>query len=177
MNKNIVNFQTNESFLPDDVTQKQLLVDPHQSRDLNLRPRPTTRFLADENVEDYANSLACGFCKQNLTVGDEGIIESPNYPDAYTANVNCLWLLETADLDDRIVLHCDTIELGKLRVTLAREASYIFSTFRILRYQRRNSTRMARLSGYLTFMEFQEKLAILRPRYQRQASETYVSLP
>ena len=109
------------------MTQKQLLVDPHQSRDLNLRPRPTTRFLADENVEDYASSLACGFCKQNLTVGDEGIIESPNYPDAYTANVNCLWLLETADLDDRIVLHCDTIELGKLQVTLASEASYNFN--------------------------------------------------
>ena len=119
-------------FYTDDVTQKQLLVDPHQSRDLNLRPRPTTRFLADENVEDYANSLACGFCKQNLTVGDEGIIESPNYPDAYTANVNCLWLLETADLDDRIVLHCDTIELGKLQVTLASEASYIFSIFQNL---------------------------------------------
>ena len=99
------------------MTQKQLLVDPHQSRDLNLlqRPKPTSklRYLAnDENLEGYVESLACGFCKQNLTLGDEGIIESPNYPDAYTANVNCLWLLETADEDDRIVLICDTIELG-----------------------------------------------------------------
>ena len=98
------------------MSQKQLLVDPHQSRDLNLqRPKPTSklRYLAQDNLEGYVESLACGFCKQNLTVGDEGIIESPNYPDAYTANVNCLWLLETADEDDRIFLNCDTIELGE----------------------------------------------------------------
>jgi hypothetical protein len=28
-----------------------------------------------------------------LTKGATGIIQSPGYPDAYTANVDCLWLL------------------------------------------------------------------------------------
>ena len=97
------------------MSQTQLQVDPHEPRALEtIRPLPKFRFLEDENVEDYANSLACGFCKQNLTVGDEGVIQSPKFPDAYQANVNCLWLLETADLDHRIVLNCDTIELGKV---------------------------------------------------------------
>ena len=67
----------------------------------------------DDNAEDYVNSLACGFCKTNLTIEDEGVIESPGYPDAYLANMDCLWLLETSDLDHRIVLDCDTVELGK----------------------------------------------------------------
>ena len=47
-----------------------------------------------------------------LTKGATGIIQSPGYPDAYTANVDCLWLLETGDLDDRIFLDCHSIELG-----------------------------------------------------------------
>ena len=73
---------------------------------------PFPRFLNDENAADYVNALACGFCKTNLTKGDVGIIQSPGYPDAYTANVDCLWLLETSDLDDRIFLDCNSIELG-----------------------------------------------------------------
>ena len=47
-----------------------------------------------------------------LAKGATGIIQSPGYPDAYTANVDCLWLLETGDLDDRIFLDCHSIELG-----------------------------------------------------------------
>ncbi len=71
------------------------------------------RFLNEENAAAYARTLACGFCKTNLTKGEEGIIQSPDFPDAYPANVDCLWLLEAADLDDRIRLECSTIELGK----------------------------------------------------------------
>ena len=70
------------------------------------------RFLNEENAEDYAKALNCGFCKTNLTKGQEGIIQSPGYPDSYMANAECLWLLETADLDDRIVIECPTIDLG-----------------------------------------------------------------
>ena len=52
------------------------------------------------------------YCYLFLTKGATGIIQSPGYPDAYTANVDCLWLLETGDLDDRIFLDCHSIELG-----------------------------------------------------------------
>ena len=67
----------------------------------------------DDNARDYVNSLACGFCKTNLTLGDQGVIESPGYPNAYPANVNCLWLMEAANVEHRIRLDCDTVELGK----------------------------------------------------------------
>ena len=56
--------------------------------------------------------IACGFCKTNLTKGDVGIIQSPDYPDAYRANIDCLWLLESGNLDDKIFLDCHNIELG-----------------------------------------------------------------
>ena len=70
------------------------------------------RYLDDGNAEDWAHSLSCGFCKTNLSLGDRGVIQSPDYPQAYTANVDCLWLLETANLEDRIYLDCDSVELG-----------------------------------------------------------------
>ena len=49
-----------------------------------------------------------------------GVIQSPEYPQAYTANVDCLWLLETANFQDRIYLDCDSVELGKYhpRITI-----------------------------------------------------------
>ena len=53
------------------------------------------------------------FAKTNLSLGDQGVIQSPDYPQAYTANIDCLWLLETANLEDRIYLDCDAVELGK----------------------------------------------------------------
>ena len=70
------------------------------------------RYLDDGNAEDWAHSLSCGFCKTNLSLGDRGVIQSPDYPQAYTANIDCLWLLETANLEDRIYLDCDSVELG-----------------------------------------------------------------
>ena len=78
------------------------------------------RYLDDGNAEDWAHSLSCGFCKTNLSLGDRGVIQSPDYPQAYTANVDCLWLLETANFQDRIYLDCDSVELGKYypRITI-----------------------------------------------------------
>jgi hypothetical protein len=43
--------------------------------------------------------------------GDSGVIESPNYPQPYGPNMDCLWLLQTADEDARIKLVCDTIQV------------------------------------------------------------------
>jgi hypothetical protein len=47
----------------------------------------------------------------SLLWGDSGVIESPNYPDPYGPNMDCLWLLQTADEDARIKLVCDTIQV------------------------------------------------------------------
>jgi hypothetical protein len=47
----------------------------------------------------------------SLLWGDSGVIESPNFPDPYGPNMDCLWLLQTADEDARIKLVCDTIQV------------------------------------------------------------------
>lgn len=99
------------------VTNMRLFVDHHneaekESRALDSEVLPSLRYLDDGNAQDYVDALACGFCKKNLTIGATGVIESPLYPEPYTANVDCLWLLQTANIEDRIVLNCDTIELG-----------------------------------------------------------------
>jgi hypothetical protein len=102
----------------DPVQNARLMIeDPHEGRsideeedDNNTR---TLRYLDESNAEDFSKSIKCGFCKTNLTKGDSGQIQSPEYPDAYTPNVDCLWLLQTSSPEDRIVLDCDTIELGK----------------------------------------------------------------
>ncbi len=46
-----------------------------------------------------------------LLWGDSGVIESPNFPQPYGPNMDCLWLLQTADEDARIKLVCDTIQV------------------------------------------------------------------
>ena len=96
------------------VTNSRLRVDPHEARQLEDVKIP--RYLDDGNVEDWAKTLSCGFCKTNLSLGDRGVIQSPDYPQAYTANVDCLWLLETANLEDRIYLDCDSVELGNTSI-------------------------------------------------------------
>ena len=83
------------------------------------------RYLDDGNAEDWAHSLSCGFCKTNLSLGDRGVIQSPDYPQAYTANVDCLWLLETANLEDRIYLDCDSVELGNTSNPILKNESHL----------------------------------------------------
>ena len=45
------------------------------------------------NFTAYARRVHCGGCKLNLTLGTTGELASPNFPNDYGANVDCLWLL------------------------------------------------------------------------------------
>ena len=67
------------------------------------------------------------FCGYPNALLSQGVIQSPEYPQAYTANVDCLWLLETANFQDRIYLDCDSVELGKYysRITILDHSSEI----------------------------------------------------
>ena len=47
-------------------------VDPHAARQLEDVKIP--RYLDDGNVEDWAKTLSCGFCKTNLSLGDQGVV-------------------------------------------------------------------------------------------------------
>lgn len=80
-----------------------------------LRPgkteQPSLRQMDDDSVAALAKNLSCGFCEARLMWGDSGVIESPNFPHPYEPNMDCLWLLKTADEDARIQLVCDTIQL------------------------------------------------------------------
>ena len=65
----------------------------------------------------------------------QGVIQSPEYPQAYTANVDCLWLLETANFQDRIYLDCDSVELGKYyysRITMLLDILKLAKIVRII---------------------------------------------
>ena len=98
---------------PADMNLVQMI--PPQGRmfeDEAIDMEATGRLLDEAEAVSLARSMKCGFCKTNLTVGDSGEITSPEFPDPYTPNVDCLWLMETAGLDDRILLDCDTIDLG-----------------------------------------------------------------
>ena len=53
------------------VTNSRLRVDPHAARQLEDVKIP--RYLDDGNVEDWAKTLSCGFCKTNLSLGDQGM--------------------------------------------------------------------------------------------------------
>ena len=53
------------------VTNSRLRVDPHEARQLEDVKIP--RYLDDGNVEDWAKTLSCGFCKTNLSLGDQGM--------------------------------------------------------------------------------------------------------
>jgi hypothetical protein len=63
---------------------------------------PSLRYLDDEGVASLALNTTCGFCKGRLNWGDIGVIQSPNFPEPYGPNMDCLWLLMTADEDARI---------------------------------------------------------------------------
>ncbi|KAL5010260.1 hypothetical protein ScPMuIL_012565 [Solemya velum] len=55
-------------------------------------------------------TLGCGGI---ITVTDDGVLTSPNYPDLYDANLNCTWVLRSDQASDRIILtftHMDTRE-------------------------------------------------------------------
>ena len=54
------------------VTNSRLRVDPHAARQLEDVKIP--RYLDDGNVEDWAKTLSCGFCKTNLSLGDQGVV-------------------------------------------------------------------------------------------------------
>ena len=54
------------------VTNSRLRVDPHEARQLEDVKIP--RYLDDGNVEDWAKTLSCGFCKTNLSLGDQGAV-------------------------------------------------------------------------------------------------------
>ena len=54
------------------VTNSRLRVDPHEARQLEDVKIP--RYLDDGNVEDWAKTLSCGFCKTNLSLGDQGVV-------------------------------------------------------------------------------------------------------
>ena len=66
---------------------------------------PSLRYLDDEGVASLALNTTCGFCKGRLNWGDIGVIQSPNFPEPYGPNMDCLWLLMTADEDARIRVH------------------------------------------------------------------------
>ena len=63
---------------------------------------PTLRYLDDESVATLASNTTCGFCEAKLGWGATGVIQSPNYPDPYGPNMDCLWLLMALDIDARI---------------------------------------------------------------------------
>ena len=60
------------------------------------------------NDEDYhlapvassrtTNTEQCGVNLSNLEVGDEGIIKTPNYPNNYPPNIQCIWWLKVSTL-------------------------------------------------------------------------------
>lgn len=58
----------------------------------------------------FRNS-SCGSCSGRLQWGEEGTISSPNYPNPYTGNLDCMWLLRAADEDAKIELECSDIQL------------------------------------------------------------------
>eukprot|EP00095_Tigriopus_kingsejongensis_P012540 maker-scaffold262_size232883-snap-gene-1.9 protein:Tk12540 transcript:maker-scaffold262_size232883-snap-gene-1.9-mRNA-1 annotation:"rendezvin" len=62
-------------------------------------------------LDPNGDSLGCGFCLTDLREGDNGTVMSPNFPDPYPDNENCLWLLQTVLPELRITLTCDTIQL------------------------------------------------------------------
>ena len=83
---------------------------------------PTLRYLDDESVATLASNTTCGFCEAKLGWGATGVIQSPNYPDPYGPNMDCLWLLMALDIDARIeVGGSDTVALIR---ELRRPKSY-----------------------------------------------------
>ena len=36
----------------------------------------------------------CGFQNKDLKVGDKGIIQTPNYPENYPPDIQCIWWLK-----------------------------------------------------------------------------------
>lgn len=51
----------------------------------------------------------CGFQYTDLKVGASGVIQTPNYPDAYPPDIQCIWWLKGVE-NTRILIHCDQIE-------------------------------------------------------------------
>ncbi len=70
---------------------------------------PTLRYLDDDSVASLASNTSCGFCKGRLNWGETGVIQSPNFPEPYGPNMDCLWLLMAADEDARIQVNTLTI--------------------------------------------------------------------
>jgi len=54
---------------------------------------PALRNLDDETVAALAKNMSCGFCEARLMWGETGVIQSPNFPQPYGSNMDCLWLL------------------------------------------------------------------------------------
>ena len=68
------------------------------------------RSFGDSEILEGWGRQDCGFCRTNLTLGSTGVIESPNFPQKYGANVECLWLISSVE-GHKVKLSCDTIEL------------------------------------------------------------------
>ena len=43
---------------------------------------------------EIRNSEQCGFQLSGLKPGDKGVIETPNYPQNYPPNIQCIWWLK-----------------------------------------------------------------------------------
>ena len=51
----------------------------------------------------------CGFQYAGLKVGTKGVIATPNYPDNYPPDIQCIWWLKGVE-NTRILVTCDQIE-------------------------------------------------------------------
>ena len=70
--------------------------------EFHLAPDPEMR--ATRSTSD-----SCGFQLANLKPGAKGVVKTPNYPDNYPANVQCIWWMKGVE-HTRIYVTCDRIE-------------------------------------------------------------------
>jgi len=111
----------------EDKTVIHIDVTPPPQNDRGLKDRrvedfkftPKEILLEQENyiVTDIDFELApnkmrteeCGFQNKDLKVGDKGIIQTPNYPNDYPPDIQCIWWLKGVE-NTRVLIDCDEIE-------------------------------------------------------------------
>ena len=58
---------------------------------------------------DMRSTPECGFQLAGLKAGTKGVIETPNYPENYPSDVQCIWWLK-GEIHTRVYVTCDEIE-------------------------------------------------------------------
>ena len=78
-----------------------------------VKPKNMISDLVDDSefhlAPDMRSTPGCGFQLAGLKPGTKGVIKTPNYPDNYPSDVQCIWWLK-GEIHTRVFVTCDAIE-------------------------------------------------------------------